>query len=263
MTSLNFLLTRALGRQLRRGRRDRLHAARPRRQRGAVAGARGGPRRRRPLRGRARRPLARPRRPRVAALRADACGRLPDRVERGRDDAGRRADRRARARRRRARVGGRRPLRPARADRRLGLGRRRAALLAVQVLRSAHGDGVRQARVPREPAAVQGAPVRQRAGREPLPARNAAARAAGRLRRGRRVRRVARLGRDRRPRASLGQRFLDGVPEAVELYGLRTMEGRVPTFAFNLPAARRSRSRPSWPRARSPSGTATTTRSRS
>ena len=34
---------------------------------------------------------------------------------------------------------------------------------------------------------------------------------------------------------SLGQRFLDGMPEAVDLYGLRTMEGRVPTFAFNLP----------------------------
>jgi cysteine desulfurase family protein (TIGR01976 family) len=33
----------------------------------------------------------------------------------------------------------------------------------------------------------------------------------------------------------LGHRFLDGVPEAVELYGLRTMEGRVPTFAFNVP----------------------------
>ncbi len=33
----------------------------------------------------------------------------------------------------------------------------------------------------------------------------------------------------------LGQRFLDGLPEAVQLYGLRTMEGRVPTFAFNLP----------------------------
>jgi cysteine desulfurase family protein (TIGR01976 family) len=33
----------------------------------------------------------------------------------------------------------------------------------------------------------------------------------------------------------LGHRFLDGVPEAVELYGLRSMEGRVPTFAFNLP----------------------------
>ena len=34
---------------------------------------------------------------------------------------------------------------------------------------------------------------------------------------------------------TLGQRFLDGVPDAVDLYGLRTMEGRVPTFAFNLP----------------------------
>jgi cysteine desulfurase family protein (TIGR01976 family) len=33
----------------------------------------------------------------------------------------------------------------------------------------------------------------------------------------------------------LGQRFLDGLPDAVELYGLRTMGGRVPTFAFNLP----------------------------
>ena len=33
----------------------------------------------------------------------------------------------------------------------------------------------------------------------------------------------------------LGQRFLDGLPEAAQLYGLRTMEGRVPTFAFNLP----------------------------
>ena len=43
------------------------------------------------------------------------------------------------------------------------------------------------------------------------------------------------LGRDRGHETMLGQRFLDGVPEAVELYGLRTMEGRVPTFAFNLP----------------------------
>jgi selenocysteine lyase/cysteine desulfurase len=36
----------------------------------------------------------------------------------------------------------------------------------------------------------------------------------------------------------LGQRFLDGLPERVELYGLRTMEGRVPTFCFNLPGLR-------------------------
>src|SRR5262249_28374452 len=30
----------------------------------------------------------------------------------------------------------------------------------------------------------------------------------------------------------LGERFLGGLPEHVELYGLRTMEGRVPTFCF-------------------------------
>jgi cysteine desulfurase family protein (TIGR01976 family) len=33
----------------------------------------------------------------------------------------------------------------------------------------------------------------------------------------------------------LGQRFLDGLPEHVELYGIRSMDGRVPTFCFNLP----------------------------
>ena len=34
---------------------------------------------------------------------------------------------------------------------------------------------------------------------------------------------------------TLGERFLADLPEAVELYGLRTMAGRVPTFCFNLP----------------------------
>jgi len=34
---------------------------------------------------------------------------------------------------------------------------------------------------------------------------------------------------------ALGERILDGLPDAVELYGLRTMSGRVPTFCFNLP----------------------------
>ena len=34
---------------------------------------------------------------------------------------------------------------------------------------------------------------------------------------------------------ALGQRFLDGLPEGVELYGLDRMEGRVPTFCFNVP----------------------------
>ena len=34
---------------------------------------------------------------------------------------------------------------------------------------------------------------------------------------------------------ALGQRFLDGLPSGVDLYGLPTMEGRVPTFCFNVP----------------------------
>jgi cysteine desulfurase family protein (TIGR01976 family) len=33
---------------------------------------------------------------------------------------------------------------------------------------------------------------------------------------------------------TLGQRFLDGLPARCTLYGLRTMDGRVPTFAFNV-----------------------------
>ena len=69
------------------GGRDRLHPARPRRERLTVARARRGPRRR-PLRRRARR-LARPRRPRGAAQRPDASRRLPGRLERRRDEAGR------------------------------------------------------------------------------------------------------------------------------------------------------------------------------
>jgi cysteine desulfurase family protein (TIGR01976 family) len=32
----------------------------------------------------------------------------------------------------------------------------------------------------------------------------------------------------------LGERFLDGLPERCRLFGLPTMEGRVPTFAFNV-----------------------------
>jgi cysteine desulfurase family protein (TIGR01976 family) len=34
---------------------------------------------------------------------------------------------------------------------------------------------------------------------------------------------------------ALGERFLTGLPESVELYGLRSMEGRVPTFCLNVP----------------------------
>jgi cysteine desulfurase family protein (TIGR01976 family) len=35
--------------------------------------------------------------------------------------------------------------------------------------------------------------------------------------------------------SALGARFLAGLPDEVDLYGLRTMEGRVPTFCFNVP----------------------------
>jgi cysteine desulfurase family protein (TIGR01976 family) len=34
---------------------------------------------------------------------------------------------------------------------------------------------------------------------------------------------------------ALGQRFLDGLPPDVDLHGLPTMEGRVPTFCFSVP----------------------------
>jgi cysteine desulfurase family protein (TIGR01976 family) len=34
---------------------------------------------------------------------------------------------------------------------------------------------------------------------------------------------------------ALARRFLDGLPDYVELYGLRSVEGRTPTFCFNLP----------------------------
>jgi cysteine desulfurase family protein (TIGR01976 family) len=34
---------------------------------------------------------------------------------------------------------------------------------------------------------------------------------------------------------ALGERFLAGLPDLVRLYGLRAMEGRVPTFCFNVP----------------------------
>ena len=32
----------------------------------------------------------------------------------------------------------------------------------------------------------------------------------------------------------LGERFLAALPESIDLYGLRTMDGRVPTFCFNV-----------------------------
>jgi cysteine desulfurase family protein (TIGR01976 family) len=34
---------------------------------------------------------------------------------------------------------------------------------------------------------------------------------------------------------ALGERFLAGLPASIDLYGLRTMDGRVPTFCFDVP----------------------------
>jgi len=36
---------------------------------------------------------------------------------------------------------------------------------------------------------------------------------------------------------ALGQRFLDTIPECVTVYGLPTLEGRVPTFLVNVEGA--------------------------
>ena len=68
MTTLNFALTRTAARELEGRRRDRLHDARPRRQRLAVARARARPRSRRQLRRDRRRMPARPRPPAQSLL---------------------------------------------------------------------------------------------------------------------------------------------------------------------------------------------------
>ena len=153
---------------------------------------------------------------------------------------------------------------PARADRRRRLGRRRPPLLAVQVLRAAHGDGLREGGPARVVAPVQGAPGREPSRRAPLRARHLPARAARRLRRRGRLHRLDRLGRDGRARA----RARAAVPR-------RPARGRRPLTACRrwrvacrrsastCPAARRRRSQRTWPTStRSRSGGATTTRSR-
>ena len=119
----------------------------------------------------------------------------------------------------------------------VGVGLRRARLLAVQVLRPAHGPRVRPRGAAAELAAVQGAARGRRAGRPPLRARHVPARAPRGLRRRGRLRRTRSAGtRSRAHERALGQRFLDGLPGATStLHGLPTMEGRVPTFCFSVP----------------------------
>ena len=215
-----------------RRRRDPRHEARPRRQRRPVARARARPRAHRSARRAPRRHHARPRRPQVEALGADADRRVPARLERRRDARRRATRRRAGARGGRARVGGRRALRAARTDRRRRARRRRPDLLAVQVLRAAPRTGLRPRRGARALAAVQGAPRRRRAGRQPLRDGHARARAARGLRRRGRLRRRRRLGPDPRARAGARRAAPRGASRtAGASTGSPTMEGRVPTFA--------------------------------
>ena len=237
MTALNFLLTRALARTLRSRRRGRRDGPRPRRERLPVARARPRPRDRRADGGadrRARGRLRRPRRPalrphprrRVSRWRPTRSGTAPDvrRIVDLAHDAGALAWADAVH------------YAPARADRRHRLGRRRPHLLAVQVLRPAHGGRVREAGAARVVAR------RTRCGRQrtsPSGHRfelgDASARASRRLRRGGGLRRLARLGRDSGARARARRAVPGRASGAVELYGLPTMVGRVPTFCFNIP----------------------------
>ena len=61
---------------------------------------------------------------------------------------------------------------------------------------------------------------------------------------------------------ALGERFLAGLPDGCRLYGLPTMDGRVPTFCFTSTGSAPRRRRRGSASAASRSGTATTTRSR-
>ena len=62
---------------------------------------------------------------------------------------------------------------------------------------------------------------------------------------------------------ALGQQFLDGLPDGWRLYGVPTMEGRVPTFAIRSESLTPRQPPKRSASAASRSGTATTTRSRS
>ena len=236
MTSLNFLLTRAFGAHARRRRRGRRHAPRPRRERRAVARARARPRHRRPLRradGRARGRLRRPRRRCSRSARASSRSRSP----------------RTRSARRRTSAGS------------STLAHEAGALAWADAVHWApHGPidvaawdvdvlicspykffgphlglafGRRELLESWRPYKVRPAanePIGHRFELGTLPHELLAGFVAA-------VDYVDSLGWDaiRAHESALGARFLAGLPDEVDLYGLRTMDGRVPTFCFNVP----------------------------
>ena len=136
----------------------------------------------------------------------------------------------------RARLGGRSPLRAALPDRRARARGRRAPLLAVQVLRPASRPLLRPTRAARALASLQGAPGARRATR-----RAASRPARSRTRRSRASTRPSRTsspsaGRASPPTsASSGNAYSQAFRTTLRLHGPPTMDGRVATFAVTVP----------------------------
>ena len=154
-------------------------------------------------------------------------------VQRDRHGHRRRAGLRARAQRRRAGLDRRRALRRARADRRRRDRRRRAALLALQVLRPAPRHGLRAHLAARDLASLQGAAGADQPARASLRDRHAALRAARRLQRDDRL-----PGGDRR----------HGRDRPLRALARRALPRRAAPTASRSTGCRRSKAacRPSW-----------------
>ena len=183
---------------------------------------------------------ARLRRPRGQAQRAHARRRVRLGVQRDRHDRRRGAGLRARAQRRRAGLDRRGPLRGARADRRRGERRRRAALLALQVLRPAPRHGLRsRTSCSRSLAPLQGAAGADRPARAPLRDRRRwpTSCSPASTRRSTTCERDRRHGGDRRPTSARSASASSTRCRTRRVYGLPTLEGRVPTFLVNVGGA--------------------------
>ncbi len=137
---------------------------------------------------------------------------------------------------RRAGLDRRRPLRRPRADRRARDRRRRPDLLALQVLRPAPGHGLRQGRGDLE----TGAPTRRARPRATrwaaasTPARSPYELLAGFNATIDYLDSIGGFDTIVPYERSLGEHFLASIPDTVTVYGLPTMEGRVPTFLVNV-----------------------------
>ncbi len=224
------------------------------------------------------------RRPRAAALRAHASRRLRARVERDRLDRGREADLRARARGGCDLVDRRGALRGARADRRSPS----SAATCCCARRTSSAGRISGSRTCGEELAESWRPYKARpsaatpTGRKfetgTLPYELLAGFSATIAY----LDTIGGIPAVRDYERELGEHMLENLPANVELYGLPTMEGRVPTFLFNVdgvpaatpptvspsrasPSGRRttgtaSRSARACPSSRSAPGSRTTTR---